>query len=191
MSTLSFRTSGFVSQNVYLNLANRSTGLISLPVINLIFHPNNYSLLKSRVVQLLPNYNLNVILSNLVWRALAIKNLDIPVYWSTPNIFYSTPVSIKFKKMVTTPLDPKGLLIFNNLALELSNYPNFINYALYVLMNNHNGFIKNNYNVVLYSGRMMRESLSKSYLDLFLKSKNFAYKYVKYENKYLKLLLNE
>ena len=191
MSTLSFRTSGFVSQNVYLNLINKSTGLISIPVINLLFHPNNFSLLKTRVVQLLPNYNVNTILSNLVWRALAIKNLDIPVYWSTPNIFYNTPVSIKFKKVVTTPLDPKGLLIFNNLALELSNYPNFTNYALYVLMNNHNGFIRNNYNVVLYSGRMMQESLRQSYLDLFLKSKNFAYKYVKYENKYLTLLLNE
>ena len=191
MSTLSFRTSSFVAQNVYLNLTNRSTGIISLPVINLLFHPNNFSLLKRRVVQLLPTYNVNVILSNLVWRALAIKNLDIPVYWSTPSIFYSTPVSIKFKKMVTTPLDPNGLLIFNNLALELANYPNFTNYALYVLMNNHNSFIRNNYNVVLYSGRMMQESLRQSYLDLFLKSKNFAYKYVKYENKYLKLLLNE
>ena len=34
-------------------------------------------------------------------------------------------------------MDPKALLNFNNLALELSNYPNFTNYALYVLMNNH------------------------------------------------------
>ena len=191
MSTLSFKTSGFVAQNVYFNLTNRETGVILTPVINLLFHPNNFSLLRTRVVQQLPNYNVNVILSNLVWRALALKNLDIPVYWSTPSLFYSTPVSVKFNKLVTTPLDPKGLLIFNNLALELANYPNFTNYALYVLMNNHNGFIRNNYNVVLYSGRMMRESLQQSYLDLFAKSKNFAYKYVKYENKYLTLLLNE
>ena len=118
MSTLSFKTSGFVAQNVYFNLTNRETGVILTPVINLLFHPNNFSILRTRVVQQLPNYNVNVILSNLVWRALAIKNLDIPVYWSTPSLFYSTPVSVKFNKLVTTPLDPKGLLIFNNLALN-------------------------------------------------------------------------
>lgn len=187
---LGSRTSGFVARNVYINLNNRTTGVISTPIVNLLFHPNNFTMIRTRVSRLLPNYDVNVILSHLVWRALALKNLDIPVYWSTPLFLYSS-VPTDLNIYVKDPMDPVALLNFNNLALELSNYPNFTNYALYILMNNHTGFIRNNYNVVLYSGRMMQESTKKTYLDLFLKSKNFAYKYVKYENKYLKLLLNE
>jgi len=190
MNILTPKTSRFVSNNVYVNLTNRKTGLISIPIVNLLFHPNNFTLIRTRVMNLLPNYDVNVILSHLVWRALALKNLDIPVYWSTPLFLYSS-VPTDLNIYVKDPMDPRALLNFNNLALELSNYPNFTNYALYVLMNNHTGFIRNNYNVVLYSGRLMQESIEKTYLDLFLKSKNFAYKYVKYENKYLKLLLNK
>ena len=188
MNTLSFRTSGFVAKNFYVNLTNTNTGLISVPIVNLLFHPNNFSMIKTRVMRLLPNYDVNVILSHLVWRALSLKNLDIPVYWSTPLFLYSS-IPTDLNIYIKDPMDPKALLLFNNLALELSNYPNFTNYALYVLMNNHSGFIRNNYNIVLYSGRLMRESTKRTYMDLFLKSRNFAYKYVKYENKYLKLLL--